>query len=251
MAVQPTPLTADAFKARLADGVRFRDVAIAEADLAGIDAREVVLRGCRFVDVSFHSARLEGLRCTASTFVRCRFDDAHLVSASFTGCTFFDAQVEKGCTFARTNLRFAAFKDCTLDSCVFEGADLANAAIRDSRALGASFYKAVFDGAVTITGCMLRYADLRDADLKGCDVSKNDLEWAVLDGANCQEANLRDTTFNRASLRGASLRGADLRNANLGGLDPRVVDVRGALIFEGQMRQILESLELIVLPDVR
>jgi fluoroquinolone resistance protein len=248
---QPQPMAADDFKARLADGARLRGVAIAEADLGGIDAREVVLRDCRFVDVSFHGARLEGLQCAASTFVRCRFDDAHLVSTSFTGCTFFDAQAEMGCTFARTNLRLAAFKDCTLDSCIFEGADLTYSAIRDTRGLGASFYKAVFDGAVTITECMLRYADLRDADLKGCDVSKNDLEWAVLDSANCQDANLRDTTLNRASLRGATFRGADLRNANLGGLDPRIVDVRGALIFEGQMRQILESLELIILPDVR
>src|SRR5215472_4012981 len=123
-------MAADDFKARLADGARLRDVAIAEADLAGLDAREVVLRGCRFVDVSFHGARLEGLKCTASTFVRCRFDDVQLISASLTGCTFFDAQAEMGCTFARTNLRFTAFKDCTLDSCVFEGADLTYAAIR-------------------------------------------------------------------------------------------------------------------------
>src|SRR5689334_15477552 len=114
---QPQPMAADDFKARLADGAMLRDVAIAEADLAGVNAREVVLHGCRFVDASFHGARLEGLKCTASTFVRCRFDDAHLVSASFTGCTLFDAQAEKGCSFARTNLRFAAFKDCTLDSC--------------------------------------------------------------------------------------------------------------------------------------
>ena len=68
-----------------------------------------------------------------------------------------------------------------------------------------------------------------------------------LERAKLHDASLRDANLNRASLRGADLRRADLRNANLGGLDLREVDARGALILDGQMRQLLEPMELIVL----
>jgi uncharacterized protein YjbI with pentapeptide repeats len=136
-----------------------------------------------------------------------------------------------------------------LDSCVFEEADLENLTLRASRAIGARFYKASFAGAATLTDNVLRYADLRDAQLAACDLSGNDLEWALLDGADFSGANLRNAILNRASLKGTVFRRADLRNANLGGFDPRVVDARGAMLFEGQMRQVLVAMDFVIVPD--
>jgi uncharacterized protein YjbI with pentapeptide repeats len=175
-------------------------------------------------------------------FINCRFPGARFVSATFTKCDFFDAEMRHACSFAGATLRFATFAECTLDSCLFEGADLFRATIRDSRAIGATFYKAVFDRSATLTNTVLRYADLREADLAACDLSKCDFECANLERANLEGANLRDASLDQASLRGANLRGADLRNANLGGLDPRVADTAGALIFAAQARPIAEAL---------
>ena len=174
--------------------------------------------------------------------MNCLFLGARLVSATFTKCDFFDAETRQSCSFAGAKLRFATFAECTLDSCLFEDADLFRATIKDSRAIGANFYKAAFDRSVTLIGAVLRYADLRDADLSGCDLSKSDFEWANLERANLEGANLRDASLDQASLRGANLRRADLRNANLGGFDPRLADATGALIFAGQARQIAEAL---------
>jgi len=244
-------LTVEELVSRLTDGATLRGVELVEADLSASRADHLTLNRCRFVDVSFAQVEWDGLKCADCAFVRCRFAGARLAGAGFSRSTFFDPDSGKGCTFAGARLRFATFKDCTLDSCTFEDADLAHLTLRGSRATGAGFLKAAFDASVTLTGNLLRYADLRGADLKGCTLTKNDLEWANLEQADLQSANLRDSSLNRASLRGASLQRADLRNANLGGLDLRTVEARGALIFEGQMRQLLEALDLTILPDTR
>lgn len=244
------PVTEVEFRTRMTGGGTIRAVELREADLSGTAAPGLVLRDCQLAQVNLALVNWEEVTCTGCAFVGCRFDDAQLVGGRFTNCTFFEAESALTCTFARTRLRFATFEDCLLDSCVFEDADVENLTIHRSRGIGARFYKATFAGAATLTENVLRYADLRDAELGRCDLSKNDLEWALLDGAQLQEANLRETTLNRASLRGASLRGADLRNANLGGFDPRILDARGALIVERQMRQILESMDFVITADV-
>jgi uncharacterized protein YjbI with pentapeptide repeats len=209
-------LTAEEFTARLVEGLTLRD--------------------CHSENGALTHVEWESLTCVGCTFVNCRFLGARLVSATFTTYDFFDAATRHGCSFAGAKLRFGAFAECILDSCLFEGADLFRAMIKDSRAIGANFYKAAFDRSATLTGAVLRYADLRAADLAGCDLSKSDFEWANLEHANLEGANLRDASLDQASLRGANLRGADLRNANLGGFDPRIADVTGALIFAGQAR---------------
>lgn len=244
-------IDADEARRRLAEIGLLAGCTLVDADLAELEAHAPVLRDCRLVDVSLRGAALAGLRCSGTHFLRCRFDSADLAGGELTGCAFFDAETEQGCTFARATLRFTTFADCTLDRCVFEEADLANATIRGSRALGASFVKVSFGGGGKMTGCLLRYADLRDANLAQCDLTGNDFEWANLERASLRAATLRDSTLNRAALRRADFRGADLRNANLGGFDPRALDARGAILFEGQARQVLENMELIVLPDNR
>lgn len=241
------PLTADDFLSRLEDGATLRGLELSDATLDGVDVRGLALDDCRFVDVIVSGGVWEAVACTACAFVRCRFVEANLASAAFTRCDFFDAESAQGCSFIGASLRFASFKDCTLDSSLFDDVDAYGVTIRDSRGIGANFASTAFDASATLTGNVLRYADLRNANLARCDLTKNDFEWANLERATLEGATLRDATLNQAALRGANLRGADLRNANLGGLDVRQVDLRGAIIFETQMRQLLEALELTIL----
>jgi fluoroquinolone resistance protein len=248
---EPQRLGEHEFLARLTDSADLHDVELVGADLSDTNAEQLTLRRCRFVEVTLAHADWEGLTCASCSFVRCQFTGTRLTGASFTHCGFFDADSSRGCSFAGARLRFASFKECTLDSCAFADADLAHLTLTESRAIGATFHKAAFRGSVVMTGNVLRYADLRDADLARCELTGNDFEWANLERAKLHDANLRDASLNRASLSGSDLRRADLRNANLGGLDPRLVELGGALILEGQMRQLLEPLELVILPDNR
>lgn len=243
------PMTESEVVKLLASGAELRGIELREADLSRAAVPQLVVRDCRFVDVLFGPGDFEELECGSSSFVRCRFDDADLTSARFTRCSFFDPDTAAPCTFIDTVLRFAAFQDCTLDSCVFTGADLHHVTLRESRAIGTNFAGAQFGGAAVLTQNVLRYADLRQVDLAHCDLTHNDLEWAVLERANLRQANLRDSSLNRASIRATDFRGADLRNTNLGGLDPRHADLRDAIIFEAQMRQLVEALGLFILPD--
>src|SRR5581483_4570544 len=136
----------------------------------------------------FAHADWEGLVATSCSFVRCQFLATKLSGATFTKCDFFDAESSKGCSFAGARLRFATFKECTLDSCAFTDADLAHLTLDGSRAIGVVFAKAAFRHSVILTRNVLRYADLRDADLAKCDLSGNDFEWA-----NLERAKLADT----------------------------------------------------------
>lgn len=244
---QRQQLTADDFLSRLEDGAALRGLELTESTLADVDVHALTLADCRFVDVIISGGIWEDIACASCAFVRCRFVQTNLASAAFTHCDFFDAASAQGCSFIGASLRFATFKDCTLDSSYFEHVDAYGITIRDSRGIGASFASAAFDGSATLTSNILRYADLREANLTRCDLTKNDFEWANLERARLEGATLRDSTLNQATLRGANLRGADLRNTNLGGLDVRQVDLRGAIIFESQMRQLLEPLELTIL----
>ena len=249
MAATLRQVTEDELRQRLVGRARLFSVEAQHGELADTSAEELVLRDCRFTDMNFSRVDWRGVRCTGTTFIRCKFAGAKMEGATFKRCIFADDDATGSADFTGASLRFSTFADCVLDGCVFERADLTGWTLRDSRAIGGKFHQAEFAGSATLTGNALRYADLRDAKLAHCDCSRNDCEWAVLDGADFEEANLRETSFNRASVRLANFNGADLRNAVIGSFDLRQTSLRRAMIHESQMRALLESFELVIVPD--
>ena len=245
---QRVPMSEREFLALLMDQATISGVRVQNAVIADSAAAQLRFDGCVFDHCTFTGVEWDSLACASCTFARCYFGDAHLSDATFTGCQLFETDSSEGCVFKGTRLHFVTFDHCTLDSCIFDGADLFNVAIRDSRAIGANFAKAVFGGVATLAQTALRYADLSRANLRKANLSHSDLEWAILDRANLQEANCQEATFNQTSIRGADFRRADLRNATLGAFDVRLADVRGALIGEGQMQQLLETVGLVITP---
>lgn len=244
-------MTAEAFASALTDHAEFRDITLADAEITGHTAYNLHVQKCRFIRCRFTDNCWEGLQAVDSTFQECDFAYSNLEDAVFLRCTFFSPDAGEGCTFLNARLRSARFSACRLSSAVFEGADLLWSTIEDSEAVGAKFFKAAIDGAMTCTRNLFKYADFRGADFSKCDVSRNSFVWATLDEANFEQANLVGSDLSGASLRFTKFAQADLRGALLGDLDLRTTDLEGVKIYEHQMRGLLETCKLIIYPNQR
>ena len=71
----------------------------------------------------------------------------------------------------------------------------------------------------SMSGAVLRWADLYGADLRNADLSSADLRNTNLSNTNLRNANLSSADLSSADLYGADLRSADLSSANLYGAD--------------------------------
>jgi uncharacterized protein YjbI with pentapeptide repeats len=157
-------MRAEEFLRKLTDKAEFIDVTISDADIAETTAYDVRLTNCTFIRCTMVDNCWEGLQAQGSSFLECDFRRSNFEDAVFTACTFFPADASEGCNFMHARLRSARFTQCRLSSGIFEGADLLWSTIEDSEAVGAKFFKAHFNGAVTLTRNIFKYADLRGAD---------------------------------------------------------------------------------------
>jgi fluoroquinolone resistance protein len=237
------------FLTQLTDGAIIHNMTLHDADLSGTQAYVVVLRDCTFLNVNFAHADWEGVQAENCVFHRCRLVGMGLDTAVFTNCQFFDAENSAGCDFQQAKLRHARFHKCNLAMCSFEEAQLLQITIHDCHAVGAIFFRADFKGAATLTKNNLQYANLRGAQLAKCDLSHNNFVWANLDEANLAEANLMGCDLNGITYRYTKFLGADLRGAELIAINLREADLRGVKIFDSQMRQLIETCEIIIFPD--
>ena len=244
-------MTEEEFLQLLRDDAHLTDIVLTKANLSGTEAYDLSLKNCTFTDVNFARADWEGLRAEDCTFHHCQFVGMGLDTAVFVSCTFFDADQSISCNFHRTKLRQATFTNCNLAMCDFEEAELFQITIKECHALGAIFGKARFKGAARITHNNLQYANLRGVNLAKCDLSHNNLMWASLDEANLEEANLMDCDLNAITYRYTKFFGADLRGAELISINPREADLRGAKIFDSQVRQLIENCDIVIFPDNR
>ena len=243
-------ITENEFLQRIKAGeLKFRNLELKDADLSECAAIDLVLRDCKFSNVNMTGVDWQGLSCTSTTFYSCQFASANLIESSFDSCNFFDAEALQGCNFRYSRLRFAAFDNCTLTQSIFEHADLFQVTLENSYAAGANFQGARFHGSVSFNKNTLRFANFQDADFSNCKICQNDLDYAILDGVNFEKANLTGCTFNGSSLRLTNFVGADLRGATIDGFDVRTMDLSRAIISEGQMKQLLANLGIVILPD--
>ncbi|NMB89529.1 MAG: pentapeptide repeat-containing protein [Chloroflexi bacterium] len=244
-------ISIDEVLSQLSNGMDFSHKELHDMELVQTAAHDLSFRQCTFVNVDMTDVDWENLKCQSSKFINCRFIDANLENALFENCSFFEPDRSTSCNFMHANLRSASFQNCDLSGCVFEGADLFRISIQDSKATGAKFFRASFNGSAKLSHNVLRYADLRGANFAKCNLAHNDLVWATLDEADFTRANLMGCDLGGATTRYTKFAGADLRGAVLTGFDVRTMDIGGAQIFESQMRQLLENCGLIIFPDNR
>lgn len=242
-------ISEDDFLSHLEDNAEFSNIELRDAEIIGGTSYDLAFQNCKFVHCCMNDVVWENLRASSSTFIACDFTDSNFEDALFDHCIFFDAETSQGCRFLRSRLRSVHFKSCRLSSCTFEGSDLLLSTIEDSEAVGATFFKAQFDGSVTLINTVCKYADFRGANFSKCDISHNDFVWAVLDEVNFEKATLIGSNLSGASLRFAKFAQADLQGAVLGAIDIRTTDLEGCKIFEHQMRGLLETCGLIIFPD--
>ena len=134
-------------------------------DLAGWEARRLMVTGCRLDGLVATGAQLERARFVDVVFDACELSGAWLEGASFDRVVFRQCRIV-GALAGHARLRNVHIEGCKLDRTVLlasvaermlvEGSMLVECDLRDARWSGA-----------TLTGCDLAGADLGGADLRG------------------------------------------------------------------------------------
>ncbi|WP_050431825.1 DUF2169 family type VI secretion system accessory protein [Chondromyces crocatus] len=255
---------------RLRTGRSIHDLALADADLEGIDFRGVVLsrcnfKGARLLRCGFAGARLSeaqlagadlteadltgadltGADLSRAVLARARLDEARLVDAnlggargpgaSFAGASAARATFARGvwesASFKRMDAPSADFGGATLDGASFEEATLTEVSLEDARGVETRFER----------------AQMPDARAQGMVLEKGSLEGVVAPRSHWDGATLRGCSLAGADLEGAVLQrvicvesgfaGANLRKANLQRLNGDHAELRDANLEGADLRQ--------------
>jgi uncharacterized protein YjbI with pentapeptide repeats len=197
--LQPLTLEQDA----AADGESWEQVALADAALAGVDARALGFMEARFERVDLSGARLANLFLGDCELAACNLANLVVRNGSMRRVAVGAGRLT-GMTWTAGTLRDATFRDCR--------ADLASFA--ESRLERVSF-----------ENCNLRDADFRQARLESVGFSGCDLTGADIAGARLERCQMRGCTID--GLRGVDrLRGVAMPWADI---------VAAAAVFAGEL----------------
>lgn len=145
---------------------------------SGIDfAKEPLPPGqyelCTFIRCTFTRADLSKRSFLECTFTNCDLSMARTTGISIRECVFSDCKL-LGLSFdhGQTSLFAAAFTDCILDACSFQGMALQRTTFKGCRMHGTDFTRADLSG-VAFDRC-----DLSDAVFADCDLQRADFRTA-------------------------------------------------------------------------
>ncbi|MCB9794859.1 MAG: pentapeptide repeat-containing protein [Alphaproteobacteria bacterium] len=213
----------------LGPGARADYVALAEADLAGLDLYRAQMTGAVLRRAVLSRSVLSEADLTEIMASEASLDDAKMLKARL-----HRARLD-GATLAQADLNGAELLGANLEGANLCGANLSNSRLDGAKLTGALADRLtrwpnhfnpteagvrVLDGstplqAAALSGASLALANLSELDLGGADLSDADLRQADLSDARLTEASLRGANLAGAKLDGADLCGADLREADL------------------------------------
>jgi uncharacterized protein YjbI with pentapeptide repeats len=172
-----------------------------------------------------------------AAFVRCRFVDVDMTELATAGARFEE------CTFTGVRLNASRHTGSALVNCRLHRCTLFGASLTGCKLTGTSFTDTVLSPLV-VEGGSWAFTSLRGAVLEGSRLSGVDLREADLAHLAGKGLVLTACDLSGADLTGARLPGADLRGSLLGDLDPRVVELRGALVDVAQALHLVGTLGL-------
>ena len=186
------------------------------------------------IDEDWYGRELRG------AFVRCRFVDVDMSEVVTEGALF------EGCTFTGVRLNASVHRASAFTNCRVERSTLFGATFAGCKLTGTAFVRTDLS-PVTVEGGSWAFTSLRGASVKGSRFTRVSLREADLAHLGGEDLVLTDADLTGADLTGAHLARADLRGSLLGSLDPRVIDVRGAVVDVAQALHLAGNLGL----DVR
>ena len=191
------------------------DHTIARADWCGRDLSGEAHERTLFTDLDCSEAMATGATFTECTFRRAKFNVSRFTDAAFVNCTFGDCNFFE-VHFTGCKMVGSVFDRCSYDLMRVEGGNWSHVAMPR-----ADLSRATFEGV-----------RMREADLTG---------------VRCVEGVLRHVDLSGAWFGAAKLAGCDLRGSDLTALDPREVELEGAIVTMHQAITIATAMGL----DVR
>ena len=200
---------------------------------------------------------------TDTTFENCtlwgaNFRGANLTGACFDRCHLFDADKNRAADFGFATLTEARFVHCDLTTVTFTNCRAYGLVLEHCQAQGSDLSSTDFTlpigsntglAAFTMSNCNFAYGDISNTFLKGCKLTVNPMVEALLHNCGLDDAVFTGSDLSNNSCRGMSLKGADLRGAIFYNLNPREIDLQGVQITLAQTLWLLVPLGVEVDPN--
>ena len=132
------------------------------------------------------------------------------------------------CTFTRSNFFDASFIGCKLTGTVFDRCKF---------------------GILRVSGGEWSFVSMPGADLRNAAFEDVRIREADLTGARFDGSSVRRVDLSGAWLHHAQMTGCDLRGSDISALDPRNVDLNGAIVDVDQAVVVATALGIDVRPE--
>lgn len=221
------------------------------ADLSRADLRDANLAGA---DLSLATVKLA--KCDRANLSGIVFDMGTLTQCRLHGANLRGARSSMG-SLTNSNLTGADLRDCAFEKVEFmktianeanfDGANLQQAIMRDTQAIGATFRKASLHriaatgvasfAQAIFTGADGERATMMDVDLTGADFTGSQFAHAYFQGCrgediNFESARLKGACFRRVAFIRPRFVGADLCSADFTRADLNDANFRGANCYD-------------------
>jgi uncharacterized protein YjbI with pentapeptide repeats len=156
-------------------------------------------------------ANLSGRDLSGANLNRANLTGANLSGANLIGANLINANLN------RADLRGANLTDADLTAAYGDYVNLSNANMTRAKMESSRFFFTSRDGAVNLSGAILRDADLGRADLTYANLTSVSAEGVQAESVNLAGANLTNAILKNATLRYARFAFANLTGASLAG----------------------------------
>jgi fluoroquinolone resistance protein len=186
-------------------------------------------------DEQFSNDDWYGEELDERAYTRCSFAHIDLTESVSRGAVFTE------CSFSNVKFNASRHVDSAFVRCVFKRCSLFEAELTGCKLVGSAFTESVLR-PLRVSGGDWSFVTLEDADLRGVTVRGVRMRETDLTAANLEGAVLAGCDLSGAQLSGVRFTGCDLRGSDLTALDPRRVDVAGALIDADQAIVVAQAL---------
>jgi fluoroquinolone resistance protein len=186
-------------------------------------------------DEAFSNEDWYGEELVERTYTKCSFSQVDLTEATSHGAVFEE------CSFANVRWNASRHSDSAFLRCTFKRCNFFEAEFVGCKLVGSAFDQSTLR-PLRIIGGDWSFVALPGADLRGITARGVRMREIDLTGANAEGAVLADVDLSGAQLDGAKLNRCDLRGSDLTALDPRVVELSGAIIESAQAVVVAQAL---------
>ncbi|WP_243546967.1 class I adenylate cyclase [Pseudodesulfovibrio tunisiensis] len=210
-----------------------------DADLSGVQARDLTLSNREWKNATLSRATLSDLGMSRTSISGCIAQEGLVLNSSFSSVSFrhaifsgtrFSGTRFTDCVFDGCDLTNVVIDDCVFRNCRFKGTQWTKADIRDSRFLRTEIADSI------LAATRLHHCTIKTSRLERCDLSKTRFTLSSVAGFEARCCLFRGLAISDSSFLAAELDLCPARGCRISGSD-----TAHPILLEARERTLLET----------